>query len=646
MKIYRSWGIVLTTSAALLLTAAWLFLPGALPAQALATTRYVASGGCGSASPCYSTIQDAVDASQPGDEIRVAAGMYPIQAGNDQVVHVDKNLTIIGGYTTSNWDTPNPDDNATIVNALSQGRVILIDSAVDTTIEGLRMVYGNSTDLGSGGGIYANGASLTLRHAWVMTNTAPTSEMGGGIYVNDSSLTIESSIIQSNQAHSGGGLRILSSAATIRDSQILSNTANGGSSGWGGGGVLVGGTSQVSITDSEIRDNETGITTGGGGIMVVEVECPYCTGQLHLYLYNNLIEGNFGNVGGGVNIYDVFGGALMASATIISNTIQDNYSFYGGGGVSVSANVTVTHNIISDNHGGTIKGEPGSNYGDGGGIYASKTALIEHNLIQGNEAKGIGGNGRGGGAYFTGGTAITFRFNTVTGNYASGALGGRGGGLFINGDNILADANFIQGNSAGGGDHYAGGGGVHFDIGASQLSNNMITGNSVGGDVTQGSGITVAGGNPTLIHNTVANNTGGAGQGIYVTTGVYPNAGTAGQPVLYNTIIATQTIGIVVDNSEPLNMATLYGVLWAGNTTDHSGTIFAFDEATGDPAFLDPTAGDYHIQATSAAIDQGVDSDVTRDIDNESRFGTPDLGADEFVIPGSYHITYLPVVTR
>ena len=233
MKPWRMFSVFIAASIAIFLAAVWPFLAGGASVQALATIRYVASGGCGSVSPCYTTIQEAVDASQSGDEIRVAAGLYPIQPGNDQVVHIDKDLTIQGGYTTSNWSTPDPDNNATIVNALGQGRVILVDSALNVTIEGLRMVYGNSTGLGSGGGIHVDGASLTLRHAWVMTNTAPTSEMGGGIYIVDGSLTIESSVIQSNQAHSGGGVRILNSAVTIQDSQILSNTANGGSSGWG-----------------------------------------------------------------------------------------------------------------------------------------------------------------------------------------------------------------------------------------------------------------------------------------------------------------------------------------------------------------------------------------------------------------------------
>ena len=47
------------------------------PVQANPGTLYVAPGGnCGGATPCYGTIQAAVNASVNGDEIRVASGTY------------------------------------------------------------------------------------------------------------------------------------------------------------------------------------------------------------------------------------------------------------------------------------------------------------------------------------------------------------------------------------------------------------------------------------------------------------------------------------------------------------------------------------------------------------------------------------------
>jgi hypothetical protein len=88
-----------------------------------------------------------------------------------------------------------------------------------------------------------------------------------------------------------------------------------------------------------------------------------------------------------------------------------------------------------------------------------------------------------------------------------------------------------------------------------------------------------------------------------------------------------------VDNASAQNLATLYGVLWWGNTEDTSGTVFAFDELSGDPSFVDADGGNYHINPISAAIDAGRDdAGVTSDVDWETRphYNGYDLGADEW----------------
>ena len=98
-----------------LLTMVWL-LGGPVPqaAHAQGTIRYVAPGGdCGTASPCYNTVQEAVDAAQAGDEIRIAAVTYTdlnVRPRDDvtttgvvtQVVYVSKTVMLRGGYTTTN----------------------------------------------------------------------------------------------------------------------------------------------------------------------------------------------------------------------------------------------------------------------------------------------------------------------------------------------------------------------------------------------------------------------------------------------------------------------------------------------------------------------------------------------------------------
>ena len=59
------------------------------------STAYVnPSGSCGGKSPCYSTIQAAVNAAGNGDTIKVAAGSY----NEDVTLNTNKTVTIKGGY--------------------------------------------------------------------------------------------------------------------------------------------------------------------------------------------------------------------------------------------------------------------------------------------------------------------------------------------------------------------------------------------------------------------------------------------------------------------------------------------------------------------------------------------------------------------
>jgi hypothetical protein len=98
-----------------------------------------------------------------------------------------------------------------------------------------------------------------------------------------------------------------------------------------------------------------------------------------------------------------------------------------------------------------------------------------------------------------------------------------------------------------------------------------------------------------------------------------------------------------------LSSALVNGVLWWDNTsnTGGTGTIFPFNEFSGDPAFNDAANGDYHIGPASAAVDHGTTTNTFHDVDGEPRFPPLiDIGADEYWAPGELKRIYLPLVKK
>jgi hypothetical protein len=152
----------------------------------------------------------------------------------------------------------------------------------------------------------------------------------------------------------------------------------------------------------------------------------------------------------------------------------------------------------------------------------------------------------------------------------------------------------------------------------------------------------------SLENNTFAQNYSGDGSGLHVISSTL---------TLTNTILVSHTAGLVVDDYSLVGMeSTLWGSgIWA-NITDWTGggtIITGTKNYWEDPGFLDPAGLDYHIAATSAAVDLGVDCGMDADIDFQPRPNPAsplvDLGADEYWIAvpiETVSVTAQPTVTR
>jgi hypothetical protein len=170
------------------------------------------------------------------------------------------------------------------------------------------------------------------------------------------------------------------------------------------------------------------------------------------------------------------------------------------------------------------------------------------------------------------------------------------------------------------------GGGLFLGFSEAALTNDVFADNQA----VEGSGLYLLGSSARLQHTTVARN--GDGSGLHVAQSFY---GDPSRAWLTNTIVASHTLGITVTAGCTV---TLEGTLWGAGAWanaakwDGAGTILAGTlQVDGDPAFVDPDAGDYHVGLASAAVDRGLDAGVETDLDGDPRpLGQGhDLGADE-----------------
>jgi parallel beta-helix repeat protein len=323
------------------------------------------SGGCD-----YASIQDAVDAADPGGEILVATSTYTgvnVRPRNDitttgvvtQVVYISKTVAIRGGYNAdfSAWD---PHVYSTTLDAQRQGRVIYVTGEISPTIEGLRITGGDAIGLGgapwgwdSGGGVYVVTATATISNNQAFSNTA---FFGGGVYVISGTVAISNSQVFSNTADYGGGLFLYYSDATLSNNTVISNTA----SDYDGGGLLVY-YSDATLSNNTVISNTAELD--GGGL------CLYDSGAT---LRNNTVISNTASNGGGLCLYD--SAARLSGNTVTGNTADP----YGGGGLFLyHSDATLSNNIVIAN---TAKL-------DGGGLALwYNVAMLTNNVVADNQA--------------------------------------------------------------------------------------------------------------------------------------------------------------------------------------------------------------------------------------------------------------------
>ncbi len=647
-----------------------------------------ADGACGGQTPCYTIVQDAVDAADdPDDEIRVSTGIYSdvnSYGGYPQVLYISKTLTIRGGYSTTNWITPTSSLYTTTLSGEDNNRVVIIGGSssaneinITVTVEGFEIANGRVSSHGPGvyiryipsgnvelignrihhnvgantnsrgGGVFVyESPNVLLQDNEIYNNILTHYSLGAGVGVIDSPGTqLIGNRIYSNQASDskyceGGGVYISNSSnSVVQNNDIYQNSINvnvshsGDRIARGGGGLNVRGSDDVTVVNNRIYSNTTHVSgnqigADGGGVTIrYSSRISFTQNSIYGNVVSRSDSGESGS-GAGLYAYDTDSGVFTHN-DIYSNTATDRW---GGAAFAESNYVTFDNNDVYGNE---------AQNGEAGGLYTENiySSVFRNNLIHHNTASGSGG-----GMVLQGGT------NSVEGNqiYAN-HTNAHGGGISLGGSNQEVLANDIYSNTA-----VSSAGGLVLTDRGHTLTNNRIYDNSAGyaGGMRVYHSSSATNPQVTFINNVIAGNTAtsGNGGGLAVSGGatninfwhttladnhgpniiyVYSDGTTA---AFTNTLIYSGSVGAAVDSGSSAS-ATMNFTLWDSVSMQTSGAVTSFADITGTAAF---DADGYHLTINSDAIDQGVDTNITNDIDGQSRPSgdAPDIGADEY----PYHV--------
>ena len=598
---------------------------GVIPASSVnagTATRYVAPAGndignCSSTvSPCR-TLQHAANQAASGDTILVAQGnytfdttvSYPCPTWTSAILcFINKNLTILGGYSTNNWTTANPAVNLTVLDGQNVHRGV--------------MVIGYNTP----NTYYLDMEGFTIQNALAQGPTGyDSSGIGGGMLVQHAAVILKDMVFKNNRAigqntgsgdggqADGAGIRIESSpagATNLLQRVVFDNNQSIGGTGPDRGGIAFG---ALFVYDSTVVAEDATFT-------------------------NNLAQGG-NSPGSGMSQINGLNADALGGAVAVEN-----------------GNITLTRIVVTDNHvkGGNATQIGGGSYG--GGIFVEgvppviSSVSITDAYVANNTATGgvadKGGNSGGGGILAT---------NTL---------------VNIERTQVILNSSFGGDATPGGNSGPGGGGGIYLfsvspGIPTATMNNMVIADNlaiqGIGPNVTGslgnggGGGIVIQGMNANISHATLAENRldpGNPGlilgQAIGILPWFLPGGGQLPATVnLSHSIIANHTVGdtgataVVTQVGSTL---TFNRGLFSGNTKDTNadgtpvpvGTIngLATTQSAPSAGFISPGAPhqNYHLRADSAAKDQAAGSPTGDDFEGQSRpyNGVPDLGADEY----------------
>ena len=198
----------------------------------------------------FTTIQEAIDTSNPGDLVSIAAGTYP-----------ETGLTVSVGDLLIEGELDSEGRPAVEVGpapGTSVSSSIMTINGVDgVEIVGIHFTGGQAV---SGGGIAIENGSAGITDCLFTDNE---SILGGGLSCFQGSVTAIDCTFRGNSSEAGGGAFFQKSAAILAGCLFEQNAAiTSGGKGQGLGGGIAASVGTLTISDSVLRDNEA-VSAGG-----------------------------------------------------------------------------------------------------------------------------------------------------------------------------------------------------------------------------------------------------------------------------------------------------------------------------------------------------------------------------------------------
>jgi hypothetical protein len=611
-------------------------------------------------STAFKSLQAALTATPPGNQIWVAAGTYtPTTVGDfNASFFLVNGISIYGGFAgnelpTFNLAFRNFSINTTILSGsigfpgINSHHVVQVTPGTDATavLDGFSITSGvangvPAVDKTGGGILISANATPTLANL-VVTGNSSTVE-GGGVEIQPGTATVTftTCTITTNSSVDGAG--VMAHSATIFNGCVFSSnvasTIAGGFDAQAGATTLTncafntnsapsagGMFAQVAatLTSSNFSANKATSTVGGGLLIAA-------AGSANLNTCT--FTGNTATTNGG-------GVEAQGSGTFTGCAFNNNTAVNEGGGLDTTVAVTVTASLFSGNK-VTAAGSLG------GGIATNANLTISTSALVGNSS-----GQDGGGLDAISGTVTA----TQCSFQANKAL--RGGGARTSGPSTFTDCDFLTNQATtqeGGGIDNAGGqtlmncvfngnqtglngGGVRNFLGTETMINCVFCYNSA----VNGGGFRQHANNAATITNCTFFGNSASGTGSAVS--LFIGGGITSQITMLNTIVWQNTPitnPAIDDPTQSVSFSDIQGVGYTGTGNISLNPLFVNPASPAGPDGTYRTTDDgfqlsFSVAARSPCIDSGtlVGAPATDILGNPRNInGKVDMGAYEFAL--------------